>query len=203
ISDLLLTYDPKEAQKYDITYYSVPFSKTIDDNTTSTEVDIYFLGQTKDRLSLIMETYHYLIKNGKKVNFILAEVPPEKQVELPGITYINGMSISYLDNLKNVLNSKCLLEIIQQNSSGDTIRIKEAIVYGKKILTNNIHIKERPFYNPENIAYFASPQDIDTTFLKSLSKELPIDYHYKEQLSPARLLEFIEKKLLSGQYNRE
>ncbi|MDE6444893.1 MAG: hypothetical protein K2K64_10825, partial [Muribaculaceae bacterium] len=195
LSDLILTYDPEEACHFGLTYYPVPLSRIENISDVKEVWDVYFIGQAKNRLPLIMQTYHALSKKGLKVNFIISGVPKNNQENLPGITYINGISLSYKENIRTVLRSKCLLEIIQKNSTGDTIRTKEALVYNKKLLTNNPLIVNAPFYNPEYICYFENPDDINPEFIKGLAKDEVVDYHYKDQLSPLRLLEFIENHL--------
>lgn len=193
ITDLIITFDFKEAKEFELEYHSIPYSSPQLNIKSSPQYDIYFLGQAKNRLDEIITTYNQLIKFGAKVNFILANVPKEKQIELPGITYINGIGVSYQENLSHLKNSRCILEIMQKNGSGYTSRTLEAIAYDKKLLTNNLFIQRAPFYNPEYISYFDKPEDIDPEFIKGLTKNETIDYKYKDQLSPIKLLEFIEK----------
>lgn len=195
ISDLILTYDISEAKEFDIIHYDVPLSIEKENGISAPEYDVYFIGQAKDRLPIIMDVYKRLTADGLKVNFILSNVRKEQQKQYKGISYISGLKLSYADNIRNVKNSKCILEIIQGNSSGQTFRTKEAIAYGKKLLTNNSNIIEAPFYNPEYISYFSAACDIDKSFIESLSKNELVDYGYKHKLSPIKLLEFIESKI--------
>jgi len=59
--------------------------------------------------------------------------------------------IRYSDYL-NILNSSlCIVEIMQKNQSGLTLRSIEALFYNKKLITNNNTIKEEKFYNSANI----------------------------------------------------
>lgn len=195
ITDFILTFDFKEAEEYGLTYHPIPYSPPKLNNVKiNPEYDVYFLGQAKNRLDEILSTYHRLIECGAKVNFILANVPDNQQVHLPGITYVNGFAVSYEENLRHIKNSRCLLEIMQKNGSGYTSRTLEAIAYDKKLITNNKYILDAPFYNSEYISVFDNPTNIDLSFIKNLKSDEKVDYNYKENLSPIKLLEFIENQ---------
>lgn len=138
----------------------------------------------------------YTLKNwGLKLNFILAHVPETERVNENGITYINGRSITYRENLVNVRNTKCLLEVIQKESKGYTLRTLEAIAYGKRLISNNDSLLTAPFYNPDFIEMVSSFKDISSSFIERIKNVNEVDYNYISELSPIKLLEFIEKKI--------
>jgi hypothetical protein len=66
-------------------------------------------------------------------------------------------------------------------------------MYGKKMITNNPEIAGAPFYDPALISVFDSAEDIDAPFVTAEPQEA--DYGWKEQLSPLKLLEYIDEKL--------
>lgn len=201
LSDLIISFDFAEAKHFGLVYHALPYSKpklteTSCENELNKKYDIYFLGQAKNRLSEIMKVYYILNRMNLKVKFILANVPIEKQIDADGISYINGVGISYSENINNIINSKCLLEIMQVNGTGYTSRTLEAIAYGKRLLTNNPSILDAPFYKPDNISYFKSSEEIDMSFLGMISSQTNnVDYNYIDKLSPEQFLEFIEEKL--------
>lgn len=199
LSDLIITFDFKEAEKYDLLYHIIPYSapvsnKNIQLNLTQ-KSDVYFLGQAKNRLPQIMDAYWGLKNRGLCLNFILSNVPEDQRENFEGITYIEGIGISYSDNIANILNSKCILEIMQKNGSGYTSRTLEAIAYGKRLISNNEYLKKAPFYNPDNICVINQSSDIPADFISLIKKHRNVNYDYLPELSPLKLLEFIDEHL--------
>ena len=59
--------------------------------------------------------------------------------------------INYSQNLENVRNSKCVLDIVQRGQSGLTLRPIEALLNSKKLITDNVAVERYDFYDPRNI----------------------------------------------------
>jgi len=193
IFDLVLSFDQAESKKYELVYHQLVFSHIpIKKSKGISDCDIYFLGKAKNRLEEIIKTYEYLKSQNLKCDFYLVGVEPNKQVYPDEIHYIEDMP--YIENLQHVVSTRCLLEIMQQGGHGYTQRMCEAIAYDKKILTNNVEVKEAPFYNPKYISIFSDISDIDITFLNDGS-DYKVDYNYKEKISPKELLLFIQEKI--------
>ena len=47
--------------------------------------------------------------------------------------------------------SRCLVDLFQEGQVGLTRRPLEALFFNKKLLTENAHIAQFPFYHPHNI----------------------------------------------------
>lgn len=188
--DLKLSYDKGDAEQYGLTYHPTVFSNfKVDCDENIPESDVYFIGIAKDRLELILDVFYRLKEAGLTCDFYLSRVPTSQQIEEDGLNYIDKMS--YIDNLKHVVRTKNILEIVQQRAKGSTIRTWEAIMYNKKLLTNNLSIKNDPFYN-DNYIRLLNPENIDVDFLKqSYSYTNP----FKELISPHKLLKFITEQL--------
>jgi len=194
IFDLVLCIDHNEAKLYNILYYPLVnslYKYSLDSDLE--ESDVYFLGYAKNRMKTIIEIYELLKSLNLKCDFNIAGVASEKQVYKNSVNYISGMS--YFDNLKHIAKTKCILEIMQQGQVGFTQRVCEAITYDKKIITNNPNITSAPFYLSQNICDFKEIADLKTRmdFMDGLNSN--VDYHYKEMLSPVKLLEFITNNL--------
>jgi hypothetical protein len=99
----------------------------------------------------------------------------------------------YIENLKHIKKSKCLLEIMQGGGHGYTLRACEAIMYDKKMITDNPEISCAPFYRPELISVFDRAEHIDPSFVTT--EPAVADYKWKEKLSPLKLLEYIDKRI--------
>ena len=188
--DLILSFDQLDVKKYNLLYYPLVYSKTDIKKSDIPKSDIYFVGKAKDRLEDIREVYSRLKDSGLKCDFHITGVSPE-DVREDGIVY--NMPVSYEENLQRIKASKCMLEIMQKGGHGYTLRYCEAIMYDKKIITNNPEIKEAPFYSEQRIQVFENPQEITDKFV--MEGEEKVDYGYKDKLSPKRLLDFLDNKL--------
>lgn len=116
------------------------------------EFDVFFVGQLKGReitlSKLIKEfkdnkiTYHFHLVYGNHYK-------NEIDNELKGC--IGDRLMTYKDTLDKINRSRCLLDLTQKGQKGLTLRPIEALIYKKKLITDNIAIKEEPFYNSNNI----------------------------------------------------
>ncbi|MGB4659589.1 MAG: hypothetical protein WBI07_10435, partial [Mobilitalea sp.] len=148
----------------------------------------YFIGSAKDRLELIFDVFHRLKKEGIVCDFYLSGVPSSKKIKDDGLHYIHKMS--YIENLKHVVRTKCILEIVQGNAKSSTLRTWEAIMYEKKLLTNNSTIVN-DFYYDENYISLLNGNSINVDFMKQNNS---YTNPYKDQISPNKLLDFIAQR---------
>ena len=190
--DIAISFDHTDAEKYGMDYYPLVYSPyDIPEDDTIEESDVYFVGKAKDRLPQILAAYEKLRDAGLKCDFYITGVKPENQKYADEITY--GTQMPYVENLKHIKKTKCLLEIMQGGGHGYTLRACEAIMYDKKMITNNPEISNAPFYRPELISVFSNAEDIDPSFVKAEPEVA--NYGWKENLSPLKLLEYIDEKI--------
>lgn len=191
--DLILSFDQNDCKKYGFTYHPLVFSSFHGQLKEMPFFDVYFLGKAKNRLFEIVACFEKLWDCGVSTDIYLVGVDEKKQVYKDKIHYINNMS--YPENLQHVLHCNCELEIMQAGGHGYTQRMCEVISLDKKLITNNPIVHEAPFYNPDYIFQIKSAEDITSEMCEKIKKHEPVDYHYKENLSPVELLQFIEKHL--------
>jgi len=191
--DLCITYDKHEAEKYGIKFFpSCTYQKILNEPFPKEyDQDIYFLGTAKDRLDRIMAVYRYLHQNGVVCKFLIAGVPTEKRVKSDGIQYLDKY-ISYEENLKNVIRSKCLLEITQLGASNSSLRTLEAIAYGRRIVTDCGGIDDNWFHHGQ-IQHFYAPQEINVHEI--IAPMEPNMYSARIQMNPEDRLAFIQAEL--------
>ena len=192
--DLVLSFDQNDCKKYGFTYHPLVFSPFQGKIEDMPNYDVFFLGQSKNRLPEILACLEKLWENEVTTDVYLIWVDPKDQVYKDRITYVNEV-IPYKTNLQHFLHANCALEIMQHGGVGYTQRMCEAIAFDKKIITNNKLIHEAPFYNPSYIFQFNSAADITPGLCQWIKRVERVDYHYKEQISPIELLQFIENKL--------
>lgn len=191
VFDLVIDYDKDEAEKFGFLYYPISYSRYPDNgNNKSEKYDVCFVGLSKDRLPLILSVYNRLVSWGLKCRFYISGVKKEMQIPYDGIYYVDR--ISYYENLNLIRKSKCILEIMQEGAVGFTLRTREAVMYDKKLLTNNRFITESEFYDSKYISVFGNLSDISREFF---SENEDVRYKYKERLSPVNLLSFIDNQL--------
>ena len=73
-----------------------------------------------------------------------------------------------------------------------TLRPYEAVVYNKKLLTNNKTILSFKYYNPRYMHYFEKIEDIDWNWVARKEK---VNYEYEGDFSPIYLLQDISENL--------
>lgn len=188
--DLVISYDEGDSVKYGYAYNPTFLSKINIKPSTTLHSDFCFVGLPKNRISEIYSVYKYLVEQGFKCDFIISG-DKEKNNRVEGIKYIEK-DMSYLEYLEHVINTDCIVEIMQKNAQGYTLRLWESLLYNKKLLTNNSSIKKSSFYNPRQIIVFDNIRDIDKSCFN-------IDFRPNESLtksiSPLSLINLIENRI--------
>lgn len=193
IFDLEMTYDESEAKKFNIPHFD-EFESTVSIQIEKEfESDVFFAGKAKDRLPLLMKSYKQLADAGLKVFFYLTHVPKEEQEDMPGIVYADSL-MSYKEMLYHSVNSRCMLEITQSNQQGYTSRFLEAVIYGKKLITNSNYIKKSKFYDEAKMLIVENMENIDIDFIKEGTGF--VEYDYNNDFSPFNMLNRVEEELI-------
>ena len=125
---------------------------------------------------MLIDVYDRLKRLKLKCIYHLFDVSNSEQISDDNITY--NQYIPYDVCLKEIQSSNCLLDIIQGNSEGYTLKVCEAIFYDKLLITSNQKIKEAPFYDPQKILIISDAKDIDLSFFNNASK---IKYSKKDK----------------------
>ena len=151
--------------------------------------DTYFVGSIKGgRGQLINDVYKYLSSNGVRCRFDVRSKNVDYLTD--GMNHIQGKWIPYTDVLQAIADTDCIIEIMQENQSGATLRYFEAIVYNKKLLSNNPHIVEFPFYDKRWMRTFKRVEEID---LEWLNNKVDVNYFYNNEFSPINLIQSIKQ----------
>lgn len=186
-ADLVVTYDHNDADKYGFIYHFTPYTKLPAELLQSTfnKSQILFYGLAKNRTVELIQIYDKLKNSNMKCEFCIPDLSDDYLGSRPELA--NATYTPYWDYLRRVQNTQCLLEIIQKGSRGCTFRTLEAVVYNKKLITNNPSIREETFYNPQYIQVIDSIDSLDVDWI---TKDVKVDYGYVEQLSPKACFEF-------------
>lgn len=190
--DLVFTYDEGDAKRYGMRYYPSFCSKLFDSGERRCDWDVVFVGNAKDRLKEIYSAYEALARNGVVCKFIVNNVSEVEKRDYSMIDY--NYSLTYREVLDFTMRSNCILEIVQSGSRGQTLRVNEAVVYGKRLLSNNPAIRDLPQYDNRFMRIFAgSPSWEDCRMATNRSGA---EYRYPlSELSPVKFIETIESLL--------
>ncbi len=104
--------------------------------------DIYFLGRNKGRKHEI-DNWIGQLSHFNFTNKIL--IIPDKDDTL------KRYHLTFQENIKNVIQSKAILDIYQDGQVGLSLRVMESIYFKKKLITNNRSLVDEIFYNKSNV----------------------------------------------------
>lgn len=178
----------EDVDKYGLTYINAPcvIFRDLKQSDKSITSDIYIRAQGREKT--ITGIYNRLSSLGVKCDFHIQVKEPSDYDNKDGLNYTNSR-IPYYEMVKEELQSNVLLEVVVPNvGSGATLRYKEAIIYNKKLLTNNPTYKLLPYTDSKNIMYFENIDDIDAEWIK---KKEDVEYGYKDDF----LLDIFLKKV--------
>lgn len=165
----LTTFDPSDAQKFGLKttgqYFRYP--KEV---PQTLQTDCFFCGLPKDRERELNVLRSLLEGYGYSCNFIIPTQAYQK--------------ITYQTYLKQLGESRCVVDICQKNQTGLTRRPLEALFYEKKLITNNPMIKKYDFYNPKNIFIFGEDSpEILKEFIRQPVETVPEEVKAKYDIN--------------------
>lgn len=100
--------------------------------------DFYFMGGIKPGRREKVESLYEVLKNdGYRCKFFFVDK--------------SKSYMSYSKNIEIIKQSKCLIELTQDNQKGLTLRAMEALKYKRKLITTNQTIANYSFYHKDNI----------------------------------------------------
>lgn len=197
--DLVYTSDMSDALTYGLLYHPLPYAYSSSECASNflnhEKKGLSFCANIKERSTLILEVLKGCIKNDISTSMALfSNDGSEKQMFLKYDNYVSLLNhfIDYDESLCYTLNANCILDIVQNGQTALSMRPYEAVVFNKKLLTNNSSILDFEFYNENYIQLFSKPENIDWEWVK---KDIPVDYGYKGEFSPVYLWNDIEKRL--------
>lgn len=188
--DLVITYDKGDAERYGYEFMPTFLSKIEIKENNVPNSNCSFVGLAKNRVELINTLYKKLIDAGLKCDFIVSGLK-DKTKQIDGIKYIKR-DISYMEYLKHVDRTECIVELMQKEATGYTLRTWEALLYGKKLLTNNLSLKNASFYNPKQFIVFDDINEVDLGVLSESNNDFEYD---DSDTSPIRFFEMIDNIL--------
>lgn len=143
----LWTFDDEDAKRYGMEWNPLHyFSTEIKQNHPKT-VDVAFVGADKGRYSALAELQHKFLDLGLSVDMHITANTNNPFYDRKKYK----KRLSYEENMRHVYSAKAVLDIMQKDQYGYTMRIPETMVNHIKLITNNPNIKQYPFYSPSNV----------------------------------------------------
>jgi hypothetical protein len=144
----------------------------------------FFVGAAVNRLDLLEKCFSKIAGAINDCEFRVVGVNKEKQKYPEFIKYNQGLP--YEEALQYSYNSDCIVEIVREGQTGVSLRTCEAIIFNKKLLTNNAQLANMPFYDPKYMRIFNDADQIDLEFIK---ESIDVDYKYDGCFSPLIIIE--------------
>ncbi len=149
------TFNPVDAQEGHIrllkqVYRHVPPADPADPVDGAPAFDVSFVGIDKGRLAALRRLQGDFERAGLTTRF---HVFPDKRKRYPeeDLGWLSPHWLPYAETLRIVRRSRAVLELLQAQSSGPTIRSVEAAFLGKKLITDNEGLRDSDLYHPSRI----------------------------------------------------
>jgi hypothetical protein len=192
------SFDFDDCKKYGFIHYNQycsGFDYLREQRNHRPQYDVFFLGRDKGRKKILDK----IILNNKDTenDFIIIPEPNTLFDRLLKFLGNKRFSVlSYQENLEHTLNTRAIIEICNEKQSGFTMRIFEALVCGKKVITNNPNVKELDFYDDSVIYYSENLENISDIKLFLNNKCEEVSSTKLEQYSPCEVLSYIIDRYL-------
>lgn len=156
------SFDKSDCIKYGLQYNPQFCVKcVIQPNNSIAKTDAFFIGGNKGRLEQLLNLETKLQQEGQVTDF--------------KIVGYNSGRLTYREVIERIINTKIIVDIQSVGQEGLTLRPIEALLYEKKLITNNINVRTYNFYNSNNI--FILNEDSEeklNQFLKTPYQKMPI-----------------------------
>lgn len=165
----MYTFDESDALYYNIIFKGQYLPCIFKHGPSKPNGQAYFLGLSKGRDHILNRLSIRLKEKG-----VASDITVVKKYNF-GIKFYKG-KVSYKNNIKKVIESSYIIDIVREGQTGLTLRALESVFYNRKLITNNQEIKKYDFYNERNILILNDEMDIPDQFLTESYASVPIDF---------------------------
>lgn len=192
--DGVYTYDRNDSERFGYPFIEIPLWISKETAAASTDCDLYFCGRDKGRSELLMDIYDRASTAGVRCHYRITNLKPENARE--GI--VSAAWTPYSETVREARSANCILELLAENNHGATLRYKEAVIYNKKLLTNNPEVQHLPYYDARWMRYLEKAEDVDLEWLR---KTEDISYGYRNDFSAEYFLNEVERMYISEHHD--
>ena len=148
----IYSFDKKDCEKYGFYFSPMVYDFSLKcEEYSSIKYGVVFVGYLKNRANLLMQLYSKLRSLNITSFFYVLD---DNKTNKANKNYPFDLHDSYLeyDKYKEIMiRSYAILDIVQANQVGLTIRTMEALCYNRKLITNNADIINYDFYRKNNV----------------------------------------------------
>ena len=160
------SFDEKDCQQYKMKFNTTFYFNNIVLPTKDIKYDCVFLGINKGRRTYLEEVNANLTNLNIETFF---HIVPDKGEDNPN----NIQTIPYTEYLGLVSESKCIIDILPEGQTGQTLRPMESIFFEKKLITNDSSIRNELFFDEQNIFILGENNTLKITdFINSPYKKI-------------------------------
>ncbi|WP_196001869.1 hypothetical protein [Clostridium sp. 1001271B_151109_B4] len=141
------SFDMSDCIKYNMKYNTTFFFNDYKIEKEKYKYDVFFVGKDKGRLEYILELKEKFENQNITTYFHIVN----DKYRIRKFNKLYNKPISYKEVINKISGCKAILDILQENQEGLTLRVMESIFFEKKLITNNKDIINYDFYNKNNI----------------------------------------------------
>ena len=185
----IASFDFSDCINYGFTYLEYAYYSLIPMRyKETTNYDLYYAGRLKEKDTRTDIIKHIANRVNGRIKFkVILTGIKKKKIEVENAN-IYKSNLPYEKILENVMDSNCILELLQPGQSNQTVRYFEAVCYGKKLLTNNPNLDKLPFYNSQYMRKINTVEEIDLDWVR---KKEYVNYNYDNSFSPLRIYQIL------------
>lgn len=144
--------DTEDCKRYGLRYNHIFYPRELYASDPPGEPDkLFFLGVDKGRAPYIASLKAVLEESGLVCDIRVLSPSAASDYRERFRDILTDRRLSYGEYLNLLRNCGVLLDINQEGQSGLTMRVLESIYLSRKLITNNRHISDYDFYDPDNI----------------------------------------------------
>ena len=141
-------YDRGNCKKYNFHFNTIMYDRTLSLPKTEAKYDSIFVGFLKDKKDKLLNLYQTFQKANVDAKFVIVDL----NRQISGLPFeVRNQYVDYNSYLEMVNSSRSILDIVQADQDGFSMRVMESIFLNKKLITTNKTIKDAKFYNKNNI----------------------------------------------------
>lgn len=195
VFDMVCTMHPYNCRKYGFQYLPYAYAKPAETERIAgiPDVQLFYCGVLdKHRVELLDNIVRQCEAHGISFDFRLK---PYENNPIRN-SHVHYGLIPYEENVQRMRKADCILEVMHKGYVGITQRYLEAVIYNKRLLSNNREIIELPYYDPCYMQYFEKVEDIDWEWLRG---DVKVDYQYQDDFSVQAWKENLLRRLENEQ----
>lgn len=194
--DKVYSFDTQDCNAYSFTYFDIYSSIEINncmDKSEGVKPHILYVGncRSKRRLELLYSVY-MVLRDKYQCDFYINGV--KKEDIKHGLHIHYNEELTYRDVLERIGRTDAILELVNENQIGNTLRFKEAICYNKYLITNNTKYSNHKYDSTNGIITFSNSDEL-VNKIDVIGNKAP-EYDYDGEFSPKVLIKHIGEDLL-------